>query len=97
VNNTADTMEQNELFEIKQDVRKLAIKLTKVHDALIGNEINKDGGIVKRLIDAEEGLEVVKKAITEIEKQATKKGVYVNIIYLMGGGIVTLIINHFFK
>lgn len=90
-------MDNNELFEVKQEVRKLAVKLGKVHDALIGNEINKDGGIVKRLTDAEEGLAVVQASIVKIEKEAAKKGVYVNIIYLMGGGLVTLIINHFFK
>jgi hypothetical protein len=90
-------MDANELIEVKQEVRKLAIKLGKVHDALIGNEINKDGGLVKRLNDAEDALEALRKSIIEIEKAATKKQVYINIIYLMGGSILTLFINHFFK
>jgi len=77
---------QEDIRNIKKEVEHIATKLDIVHDALIGNPIAKDGGLVKRITDAEIEIKKV-SVITRSNK------IYLNLLWCAAGGLVMAIIG----
>ena len=88
---------QADIREIKSEVSILSNQFRQVYDAIVGNAMTKDGGLVQRIIDTECELEKVKLRVLELERRETKAAIYVNIIYGTCGIIVSLIVNFFIK
>lgn len=83
---------QGDIREIKRDVTDLAQKVGEVHAALIGSSLVQDGGLVKRLKDCEDSVEVLRVKIDEAELAATKREFYVRVIW----GLVCFIVGSSF-
>ena len=81
-----------EITEIKADVADIKSKLAEMYIALMGSSITKDGGLVSRVIESENQIEILNKRIDEIEKSNQKTKIYVTIIWALGGAIGTAII-----
>lgn len=78
---------QEDIRLIKQDVSKLSNTLSEVHQAIIGNSMTRDGGIVQRVIDLENEASSLSNRIIAISAKMTKAELYVKIIWAMGGSI----------
>jgi hypothetical protein len=103
---------RSELTFVKKEIGEVWKLLRKVHLALVGSDIGKDGGLVDRVISGEkecaELAEQVKlleerqnKRFELLEKEMEKKSVYIMIIWGCGGvflsAIAIAIINNFTK
>jgi hypothetical protein len=90
-----------EITEIKSDVADIKKKLAEMYTALMGSSLTKDGGLVNRVIESENQIELLTLRITEIEKNGHKHKLYLSIIWAIGGAIGTsiilAIISHFIK
>lgn len=91
------TATQHDISEIKSEVTLLSIKLTKVHDALIGNEMSKDGGLVQRIIDSEQEVEKLKTRISTLESISNRQAFYVKVIWGLGGTTTATIFAYILK
>jgi hypothetical protein len=80
-----------EFKRLDKSVLELKETLIKVHDAIVGNELTKDGGISKRLYQAEKDLEDVKTRLENAEKKQIKYNVYVIIMWVALGGVAASI------
>ena len=87
---------QNDIRAIRKEVETVAEKVNDVHQALIGNSLAKDGGIVQRLHDCERDVEFLRTKVIDIEKNNVKAGVYMKVIWGMAGIILAALLNHFF-
>lgn len=92
------TVTQKDIRDIKQEVGTLSGKIDEVHSALIGSPLAKDGGMVQRLLDCENGIEEVKEDLVLVEKTMQEKieeaklanmksELYIKIIWGLGGTI----------
>jgi hypothetical protein len=76
---------QEDIRGIKKDVTEMKDKLDLVHDALIGNPIAGDGGLVKRIATAEAQL----AKMTDIAKS---NKIYLHMVWACGGAFLMDII-----
>jgi hypothetical protein len=92
---------QHDIREIRMNVDELKKTLNEVHSALVGNDLAKDGGLVQRIVNSEQEVLKLSDRLTEVEKQNTKAGVYLRIIWGLSGcvasAILIAIINHLTK
>ena len=88
---------QEDIRVIKQEVEKLSSTLDKVYNALVGSELGKDGGLVKRLYQAEQELAILKEKVETIEtdngKEVLKTDIYRKLTFFLAGTVVTAIIG----
>lgn len=87
---------QNDIRAIRKEVETVAGKVNDVHQALIGNSLAKDGGIVQRLHDCERDVEALQAKVVSIEKDNVKSSLYMRIIWGLAGIIIAAALNHFF-
>jgi len=87
---------QGDIRAIKKEVEIVSAKVDDVHQALIGSELSKDGGMVKRLLYCESEVENIKNQINSIEKQHEKLAFYLKIIWGLGGVVLTAIVGFIF-
>jgi hypothetical protein len=92
---------QEDIRIIKHDVSKLTSTLEKVHNALVGSELGKDGGIVERLVQAEKELDVIKDKVDVMEiergKERLKTDIYRKITFFLSGTVAAAIIGAIIK
>jgi len=92
---------QEDIRVIKQEVEKLSSTLDKVHNALVGSELGKDGGLIERLSIAEHDLEGIKKKVEDIEiergKERLKTDIYRKLTFFLTGTLVAAIIGAIVK
>lgn len=82
---------QEDIRVIKQDVSKLSSTLYEVHQAIVGNSMSRDGGIVQRVIDLETEASILGDRVLAVEKKRIKTDLYIRIIWGCGGVIGSLI------
>ena len=75
-------------MELLQQVTDIKGKVDKMYDALMGNSISKDGGLVKRIEVLEETDYEILEKIASIEKKSIKMEVYQKIMWSCIGGTV---------
>jgi hypothetical protein len=73
-----------------EDFATMRQQVNEMYTALIGNQISKDGGMVRRLADVE-----IK--VSKMEKVTSKIGWQVGLLWASGGIIVTGILATIFK
>ena len=90
---------QEDIRIIKHDVSKLSTTLEKVHTAIVGSELGKDGGLVQRVVEVEIEAISLSERIKIIENEKIKSDVYKKITFFLAGGVVSAlivaIIRHF--
>lgn len=86
-------MEQmrNELRLLEKEFGEIKEILNEVHSAIIGNPLTKDGGIVARLLTAEQQLEKLEVRVNEADKKQIKYNVYTKLMWVLAGGIISII------
>lgn len=77
---------------IRKEIGDIRITVNEVKEALVGNGLAKDGGLVQRIIDTETRQDELEKRFNTIEKNEDKRALYVHIIWAMGGVIATAIV-----
>lgn len=91
---------QKDIRDIKQEVAALSDKVNDVHTAIIGSPLAKDGGMVRRLLDCENGVLQVKEHLVMVEKGMQEKieeakranlksALYIKIIWGLGASVLT--------
>lgn len=85
-----------DVHEIKNTLQKFGIRLELMHNALVGNEILKDGGIVADLINQKAEIMALTKRVQAVESQEAKRQVYIRIIWGVVGAVVVFLFNYFF-
>jgi hypothetical protein len=92
---------QGDIRAIRRDVELVSEKVNDVHQALIGSELAKDGGMVKRLMDCENEVDKLREKLSDIEASNEKSVFYLKIIWALGGAILTgavgFILTHLLK
>lgn len=92
---------RGEFRRLEKTVDEIKETLTQVHGALVGNELAGDGGMAKRLRDAESKLEELENRLLTAEKKQIKYNVYIVIMWVCLGavamGIFNYIVTLFFK
>lgn len=92
---------QGDIRAIKKEVSGMAEKLSEIYQALVGNPLSDDGGLVKRLQICEKKLNDQDARIEAIEKKDVQSDLYLKIIWGLGGVVITaalaFIFNHVFK
>lgn len=95
-------MEQEHRKQVDQDIHdiknKIASALPKIdlmYSALVGNKIANDGGLFGRMTSLEKRVTTVEDEVEAIKGIKSKQQVYINIIWIAVGSLVTLIISHF--
>ena len=95
------TTMQKDITEIKTEIHSFKGKFDELYTALMGSTIGRDGGLVGRIGELETEVEILKKENFELKKDNTKRDLYLNIIWGLGGNILTTIgifvINYILK
>lgn len=84
----AQSVTQEDIKLIKQDVNKLFSTLNEVHQAIVGSNIGKDGGLVQRIFDLEKYADVLETRVLTIEKKKIKLDLHVKVLWGGGGAIL---------
>lgn len=69
------------------EVKNMRVTLDAVHNAIVGSSISKDGGIVGRLIDAEEKLDTLEDRVISAEGKQIKYGLQTKVMWTCLGGV----------
>lgn len=87
IENPMEDMEQlrQELGGLKVELSGMKKLLSQVHYALVGNDLTKDGGMTRRLEDAEKELLEFDKRLAEAEKKQIRYNVYTVIMWACVG------------
>jgi hypothetical protein len=83
-----------EFKRLETKVETIKDTLSKVHDAIIGNPLSGDGGMARRLTDAEKQLGELEKRLEAAEKKQVKYNVYIVIMWICAGGVAMAIFNY---
>lgn len=92
-----------ELGSLKQQFTTFGLRLELIYNSLVGNEIAKDGGLVKDIHNLQDDVKAVREKdinslherIEVLEKSDNKKSIYVNIIYLGVGAVIAFLLHRF--
>lgn len=92
------TKEFNRLDKAVWEIKKT---LNIVHDAIVGNSLAKDGGMVQRLVDVEAQVEVLSSRLEAAEKKQIKYHVQTVIMWsslgAVGMAVFVFLIEYVFK
>lgn len=89
--------------ETERDIRmdNMEKKVNQIYQALIGSDLAKDGGLIKRVIDMEVEIETLRIKLEKQTQQDQKTELYVKIMWAMAGvigsGLVGYIIHSLSK
>jgi hypothetical protein len=86
-----------DITAIKNNLSAFGMKLEMVYAALVGNEIAKDGGLVADIAGQQRQISRLKERIEKVEKNETRKHVYINILWAVAGVVATFVLTHIFK
>ncbi len=90
-----------DIHAIKNALTTFGVRLEVVYNALVGNEITKDGGLVKTVIEQKAEIMLLNDRIEAVEKQEDSRQQLIKIIWAIGSFlaamILTLIVSHYFR
>jgi hypothetical protein len=99
----SQTFEQtrSDVHLIKNEITSMKLKMDILHNALVGSELSADGGLIKRIVEAEKEVVDLERRVLSLEKKENNNSLYVKLIWgLVSAGfatVATLIISHFLK
>lgn len=82
-----------DLQAIKKDLEDVAETVREVHQAIVGNHLTQDGGMVRRLLECEKDIEDIQNMVETIERNNVKSNTYLHIAYAIGGAFLTMVIT----
>jgi hypothetical protein len=80
---------------IRENLTTLNSRVQLVYNAITGNDLTKDGGMVQDIRELRELCRRQGERIETLEKKEVAKSLYVKILWLALGAIVTLILKHY--
>lgn len=83
-----------EFKRLEKSVGEIKDTLGQVHGAIVGNELSGDGGMAKRLKNAEEKLDALETRLISAEKKQIRYNIYTIIMWVCIGGIAMAIFNY---
>lgn len=92
-----DAVTQEEIHSIKRDVSIIGDKLNQVLDALVGNTLSKDGGIVGRIVELENQITKSNRRLYDIERVYKEKLFYMKTMWFVAGGFIMTVLALIFK
>jgi hypothetical protein len=101
-------MESNVLQEIisnmqehqrgfRRDIDKMSNDVTQIKEALIGNPLVKDSGMVFKLAEIEKTIEKQEEEINKLRDDRIRNNVYMKIIIVIGSAILIALARDFVK
>lgn len=81
-----------DVHEIKNTLTKFGMKLELVYNALIGNEILKDGGLVADLLIQKSEIRALTQRVNVLEGREDKRQVYIRITWGVVGALLTALV-----
>lgn len=76
-----------EMTEVKKDLHEMKSQMNEMYQALIGNKVLNDGGLVGRVHKIEEHMEKLEIRIESIESKSSKMEVYQKIMWSCLGAV----------
>ena len=89
--------DRNEMHMIRQELTTLNLRVGLVYDALKGNDLLKDGGIVGDIVDLKTEQKTINKRIDEYESKEKLRRVYTSILWVIAGFLSALFVQRLFK
>ena len=81
----------------RKDLEKVSNDVTQIKEALIGNPLVKDSGMVFKLAEIEKNLDKQEDEIEKLKEERIRNGVYMKIIIIIGTGILIALARDFVK
>jgi len=92
---------QTDIESIKISMTSMGNQVDKMYLALMGSDIAKDGGLVRRIEDLEKNVEEIKTDLTVIKADASKSRWHVNVMWGASGAVAmalfSLLLSYLFK
>ena len=85
---------RQEITEIKSDVAEIKEQTQEMFNALMGNKLTQDGGLVLRLIKLETQTAKMDLKIDAVAKQEDRKMMYLGALWVSIGAVVGMIISY---
>lgn len=82
---------------MEKDIHSIKQRMEEISVALLGSNLTKDGGLVKRIAELEIKNRELEEKIDEHEKRTAKMEVYQKIMWSTIGGFVVLIAKLIFE
>ncbi len=90
----SNTTTNKRLSHLEEQLNKMDAKLSKVVDALIGNDLTKQGGVIAQIAVLEERVKILEKQINK-ESEFRKKIIYgAGAIIALITGITYILVNY---
>lgn len=86
-----------DVHDIKNQLQKQGLRLELIYNALNGNELSKDGGLIAEIASQRGTIEDLSKRVADVEKKESQRQLYVRIIWAALSVIATLVASYFFK
>lgn len=80
---------------MQKDIHEIKQKVDQVFNALLGNQLTQDGGLVGRIMDLEKENSDLRKKIEDIESKGAKSDIKMNIIWAVGGVLAAALLKFF--
>ena len=87
-------MNEQIIAEIQRTIKVYGGKMDKMYDALMGNDIAKDGGLVRRIEILEQNESFQDEAIEDLKNKQAKTEFKHGIIWTIGGAIAGALITY---
>jgi len=87
----------DQMDEFKRQLEDVSSKVSMMFYALMGNDLTKDGGLIRRIDEIEHRLVETDKKILKIAQQQEKSRIYVNLIWAAAGATVIFIADKIFN
>lgn len=96
-----DQILKQQMDNLKTDVEEMSSKIDDLHNALMGNKLVQDGGLIGRIIELEKDNELLTTRVEILEKEKSKSDIYIRIMWGLGGmaatGCIGYILSLIFK
>lgn len=86
-----DEITKAEFRTLEKAVGDIKDTLNQVHGAIIGNPLSEDGGMSKRLTDAEEKIDELEAELNTVKTKQIKYNIYTIIMWTSLGAVVAMI------
>lgn len=89
-----ENLNNAEMHQLQTDMRDMKGKVDKMFYALMGNEIAKDGGLVKRIERLEEAFEKQEETLEALSEKNSKIEIYQKILWTSLGFVAASVFGY---
>lgn len=82
--------------QFDKNFKEIKDKVSLIYHALVGNEITKDGGLIRRIDKVEARQDKQEDRMDKFDSALVKMKIYERLLWLAGGAFVAALINYIF-